>query len=67
MGGLFLGHGMKVKPYEFLEKEDFAVYLAWSLIENFAVSWILCPVRRLLYAAFIIGLKQFLKNKNNRQ
>lgn len=40
-----------------------AVYLAWSFTENFAVSWILWPVNGLLYAAFVIILKQILRSK----
>lgn len=40
-----------------------AVYLAWSFTENFGVSWILWPVSALLYAAFVIILKQILRSK----
>ena len=43
-----------------------AVYLAWSFTENFAVSWILWPVSGLIYAAFVIILKQILRTKYSR-
>lgn len=44
-----------------------AIYLAWSFTENFAVSWIIWPVNGLIFAAFMVILKQVLRNQYSKQ
>lgn len=47
-----------------------AIYLTWSLTVNFSVSWILWPISAVVYAAFLLILKQALRQgyslKQNR-
>lgn len=44
-----------------------AVYLAFSFTSNFATSWIIWPVNALLFAAFIVILKQVLRSKYSKE